>query len=69
MGKFVTHEPVAAGIFCGTYNGSTSLSAAWTAQLGNSVGVLLLLCNRMESDFASQHIKMRKPYTSKDLDF
>lgn len=68
MGRIITHEPLAAGLFNTGYCGANSFSMAWQVELSNSKELLQLLCERMRSDYCGQNPKMRRPYTSKELD-
>ena len=68
MGKFITHDAIASGVLNRDFNSATSTQAAWQGELLNSPQVLDLLLDRMGKDWSSLHVKIRKPYTAKDLD-
>ena len=68
MGKFINHDAIASGVLNRDFNSATSTQAAWQGELLNSPQVLDLLLDRMGKDWSSLHVKMRKPYTAKDLD-
>lgn len=68
MGRYLLHDPIAIGIFNRNHNTGTGAFCAWPSELENTPEILRLLCKRMASDFEGAHQKMRKPYTTKDLD-
>ncbi|CAK9007548.1 Modification methylase ScrFIA [Durusdinium trenchii] len=63
LNKFLTHDAIAQGAFNRETCTATSCMTAWQAQLLNTLEVVELLCNRMDSDFSSTGLKFRKPYT------
>ena len=66
MVKFITHEAVAAGTFSRKY--SPPNAGVWQEALCNSQPeVLDLYLLRLEKDFEDLHVKLRKPWTGKDL--
>ncbi len=68
MGRFLTHESLAMGLFNANYNGSTSHISVWEGIMNNSEDVLRLLLDRMESDFLALLPKMRKHYQAAAVD-
>ena len=65
MGKFITHEAVAAGAFARDY--APANTGVWEATLTNNENVLDYLLQRVEKDFMDLHVKQRKPWVAKDL--
>ena len=68
MGRFMTHEPIAAGAFNRDYCSTTSVMASWQAELSNTLPILELLLQRLESDYLGLHPKMRKAYGLKEVE-
>lgn len=68
MIKFITHEAIASGCFNREHCAATGSMAGWEDPLSNSDALLQLVLGRMDSDFAALHHKMRKPYTSREID-
>lgn len=70
MGRFISHEGIAQGLFNSDYNGATSSSgfAVWQDFLGNTDEVVLLLCDRLASDYAALVPKMRKHYQANQIE-
>ena len=68
MPKFLLHEPLAVDLFNESHNTATGLLQPWSKYLTNSVELLELMTERMESDFTALSAKMRKAYTTKDVD-
>lgn len=68
MQRYITHEPLSAGIFNRDFNGATTSCQSWNTELQNSCKALALMCQRMQSDFVGLHPKMRKPWTLRDLE-
>lgn len=69
MGRFMTHEALALGLFNRDYSSGTGPYAHWVDSCRNSPEILQLLVRRMHDDYAQLHTKMRKAYTMKDLEF
>ncbi len=67
MHKFMTHEPLAGGIFNRSFNSGKGQWNAWSSHLLNSEQLLKLLTARMGNDYSQLSPKMRKPFTMKDL--
>ena len=67
MQKFLTHEAIAAGVFNEGTCCATSSQSEWADVLTVNRQNLTWLIQRMSSDFNSQHTKMRKPWSSKEL--
>ncbi|CAL1139439.1 unnamed protein product [Cladocopium goreaui] len=68
MQKFLTHEAIAAGVFNEGTCCATSSQSEWADVLTVNRQNLTWLIQRMSSDFNSQHTKMRKPWSSKELE-
>lgn len=64
MGKFMTHEPLAEGLFDRDFSAGRQAYSVWEAELRNSPELLALLTERMEADFLSQRGKLRKSYNA-----
>lgn len=69
MGKILTHDAVASGVFDRDYTSGWGQLSAWESQLTNSPEVLELLTKRMELDYSSLNPKQRKAYGGKETDF
>ena len=67
MQKFLTHESIAAGVFNTGTCCATSAQSEWGDVLTVNRVNLSWLIQRMSNDFASQHSKLRKPWSSKEL--
>ena len=67
MGRFMSHEGLAAGLFNSDHNGATAAQGVWTDVLGNTEPVNLL-CDRLRSDFAALAPKMRKHYQAAQIE-
>ena len=63
MGKFLTHEAVAEGVFNRDFCSASSSLVAWQEQLVNSEEVLQLLCDRLANDWLQTPTKFRKPWS------
>lgn len=68
MGKFLTHEAVAEGVFNDDFCSATSSMVAWQADLLNSDQVLHLLCDRLSNDFLCTPLKFRKPWNFQQVE-
>lgn len=68
MVKFLNHEALASNLFFEGTSVNTSLQAAWIEQCTMTLPALHLLCERMESDWQKLNPKMRKPWSSRELD-
>ena len=68
MAKFVTHEAIAAGWFNVGHSSTTTVMSSWETELCSTEQILDLLLNRMIKDFESLAPRMRKAWTSRDLD-
>eukprot|EP00435_Cladocopium_sp_Y103_P029473 s2370_g7.t1 len=64
IGRFLTHEAIQSGVFNQNYCGAAPSMAGWEEALTNSMPLLNLVLDRMESDFAGLNAKMRKPYSA-----
>ena len=67
MGKFISHESLANGIWNRDHCTALPTMSTWAAELTNTNEILLTLCDRLETDFISQNVKMRKAYSGKDV--
>ena len=67
MGKILPHESVANGSFNLGYNSVLPQIKVWEDELGNTEEVLGLLVERLEKDYLSLNVKMRRAYSSKDV--
>ena len=68
MGRVLVHEPIAMGMFNENFCGASSFNMAWQTELTNTGEALMLLVQRMLSDYTSQHPKMRRPFTVKEIE-
>lgn len=68
MGKFMSHEPLAQGMFNIPYNCAYTSVGAWKDVLENTEPILLLLCDRMESDWQNLAPRMRKHWQAGQVD-
>ena len=68
MGKYLTHEAVAEGVFNDDFCSATSSLVAWQADLLNSPQVLHLLCDRLSNDFLATPVKFRKPWNFQQVE-
>lgn len=67
MARFLTHESIANQLFSLGFCVATPQQVAWTEQLTNCEKTLLLMCERMESDYTKLTAKMRRPWSTKDV--
>ena len=67
MHKFMSHEPLAAGLFNESYNAAKGQWAAWSAEFQNTEPVLQLFIKRLGIDYEQMTSKMRKPYSMKEM--
>ena len=68
MQRFITHDPVAAGWFNLGKSSVTPGMSQWEGELQNTEAVLELMLDRMLADYEALHVKMRKPWVSKDVE-
>lgn len=68
MGKFLHHEPVAAGVFNLGYSSGVGALLAWDPCLQNTPELLDLVCTRLERDWNSLAPKMRRAWGLKECD-
>lgn len=66
--KFLTHDAVAYGLFNEAFNSGTGSFSAWEPFLLNTYPVLELMLQRMKSDHENQPVKLRKPFSARDID-
>ena len=67
MGKFMTHEPIAAGAFNHDWCSAGPLLSSWSTELTNTPQIVHLTLQRLGGDFAALHPKMRKPFGLKEV--
>ena len=67
MHRFITHDPVAVGWFNMGKSSATNAFSQWENELVNTEEVLHLLCDRLLADYESLSLKMRRPWTAKDV--
>lgn len=67
MQKFLTHEALASGLFNAGSCCASSTQSSWAEILTVQKDSLDLVVERMGQDFASQHPKLRKPWSSKEV--
>ena len=68
MPSFITHEPLAQNLFNEKHNTAQGVLQPWSKQLTNSQNLLDYVVQRMEHDFTSLAVKMRKPWSGKDVE-
>ena len=68
MHKFLTHESIAAGCFNVGECCASATQSAWQEILTLSETNIHLLVRRLSSDYSRAAAKMRKVWTSKDID-
>ena len=68
MPRFVTHEPLAQGLFNDKQHTAQGTLQPWLKHLTNNEQLLMLLVGRMDQDWVSLAPKMRKPWNGKDVD-
>lgn len=68
MQKFLTHDAIFAGIFNADFSSASGVLTPWDRHLTNCPELQSVVCDRMEKDFTSLAVKMRKPWNQKDLD-
>lgn len=69
MGRFMTHDSIAGGLFNSHHSTGVGQFSHWESECRNTPEILELLVRRMHDDYAQLHIKMRRAYSMKDLDF
>lgn len=67
MGKMLTHDSIAKGLWRNDYCSASPSMDAWRAVLANSQELLLLAIERMTHDYSSLNQKMRRPYGAKEV--
>lgn len=67
MGRFLHHEPIASGMLNSCHNAKSSATEAWESELQCTDDLVNLVLARMEADYLALHVKMRKPFSSKDI--
>ena len=68
MQKFLPHECLSGGAFNLGHCTVLPQHKVWEDELMNTEEVLQLLLMRLEKDYATLHVKARKPYASKDIE-
>lgn len=68
MGRILTHDAVAAGIFNKEYSSGQGVFSSWESQLRNSAASLELLCNRIGNDYITTMPKLRKAFGAKEAE-
>lgn len=68
MGRFILHEPLAVGYLNLNYCSAAGALAPWAVELTSDERVCSLMCQRLVSDYENASVKMRKAFSSKDLD-
>lgn len=70
MGRFMSHEGLAQGLFNNDYNGASSSASlsVWRDFLGNSEETTELLADRMLADYKALAPKMRKHYQASHIE-
>ncbi|CAE7235238.1 unnamed protein product [Symbiodinium sp. CCMP2592] len=68
MNKILNHEPIADGLFNRDYCAASGQLKPWADILSNTPQSLELTLHRMEEDYKNLHVKMRKPFASKDVE-
>lgn len=66
--KFLVHEAIARGLFNRGYSGAGGALSAWEGVMMNNPTILNCVMDRMRSDFESQPVKMRTPWTAKSIE-
>lgn len=68
MHRFLNHDSLASGFFNADYHGGTGVYRAWVDHCHNDDFSLRLLVDRLESDYESLTVKMRRPWAGKDVE-
>ena len=68
MLKFLPHDAIASGFFNRSYNSGHGVYSPWESVLQNTLPLTELLAERLASDFVGLSCKMRKPWSSKDVE-
>ena len=68
MGKMLTHDSLARGMWRQDYCSASSSMDAWAGVLSSTKEILLLTVERMQHDYMALNAKMRKPYGGKEVD-
>ena len=68
MGKFLTHESIAAGCWNYDYSCAAPSLQQWHEILMNHEDFLLLAIDRMASDWLALKPSMRKAYSQRDVE-
>ena len=67
MGKMLTHDSIAKGLWRRDYCSASPAMDAWGTILNNTREILLLTIERMNHDYESLNPKMRKCYGFKEV--
>ena len=68
MPRFLNHEPLASDLFNLHHCTGTGTLQSWGKCLTNTEELLILLTQRLEQDWSSLAVKMRRPWGVKDVD-
>lgn len=68
FGKFITHDAIASKWFNIDHVSTIPSMTAWDLDLVNTLPVLELMLDRMQGDFETLTVKMRRPWGSKEIE-
>ena len=68
VGKFITHDAIAQGVFNKDTTTACASSTAWQSYLLNTKPILDLVCDRLGADYANMPLKFRKAYTYSQIE-
>ena len=68
MNKILNHDPIADGLFNRDYCAANGPLKPWAEILSSTPQSLELSLDRLEADFKSLNVKMRKAFGSKDVE-
>lgn len=68
MGKMLTHDSIAKGMWRRDYCSASTSMESWTSVLSSTQEILLLTIERMQHDYSTLNPKIRKPYGGKEVD-
>lgn len=68
MGKFMHREGIACGTFKKGYCSASASMKVWEDDLTSGVDLLVLLVDRLESDWIKLPIKMRRAYGQQQIE-
>lgn len=68
MHRFIYHDGLAAGMFNSDFVGGIGVYHAWADHCHNDERSLQWLVGRLQSDFESLNVKMRRPWSAKDVE-